>query len=110
MRVERRLGRHGSRAWNEHSPGVLDQLNARTPLRRAADPDEIAQAAAWLLSDRASWGSALGAAEGARGLAGPRGMTSPVVAAWMVTCWWWMVMVLSSTLSVWWNQRFWRRA
>ncbi|MFI2609929.1 SDR family NAD(P)-dependent oxidoreductase [Kitasatospora sp. NPDC018619] len=43
------------RAWNDHSPGVIDQLNARTPLRRAADPAEIAQAAAWLLSDRASY-------------------------------------------------------
>ncbi|MGW4825257.1 SDR family NAD(P)-dependent oxidoreductase [Streptomyces sp. NPDC004227] len=43
------------RAWNDRSPGVIDQLNARTPLRRAADPDEIAQAAAWLLSDRASY-------------------------------------------------------
>ncbi|MFI1524904.1 SDR family NAD(P)-dependent oxidoreductase [Kitasatospora cineracea] len=43
------------RAWNDHSPGVVAQLNARTPLRRAADPDEIAQAAAWLLSERASY-------------------------------------------------------
>ncbi len=42
------------RAWNDHSPGVIVQLNARTPLRRAADPDEIAQAA-WLLGDRASY-------------------------------------------------------
>ncbi|SDK38845.1 SDR family NAD(P)-dependent oxidoreductase [Nonomuraea jiangxiensis] len=43
------------RAWNDSSPGIVDQLNARTPLRRAADPEEIAQAAAWLLSDRASY-------------------------------------------------------
>ncbi|TVT47894.1 glucose 1-dehydrogenase [Amycolatopsis rhizosphaerae] len=43
------------RAWNDRSPGVVDGLNAHTPLRRAADPDEIAQAAAWLLSDRASY-------------------------------------------------------
>ncbi|MFE3830935.1 SDR family NAD(P)-dependent oxidoreductase [Streptomyces sp. NPDC059092] len=43
------------RAWNDHTPGIVDQLNAHTPLRRAADPDEIAQAAAWLLSDRASY-------------------------------------------------------
>ncbi|MEU1618326.1 glucose 1-dehydrogenase [Streptomyces sp. NPDC005722] len=43
------------RAWDEHSPGTVDRLNERTPLRRAADPDEIAQAAAWLLSDRASY-------------------------------------------------------
>ncbi|MGW2838215.1 SDR family NAD(P)-dependent oxidoreductase [Streptomyces sp. NPDC001493] len=43
------------RAWDDASPGVIDHLNARTPLRRAAEPDEIAQAAAWLLSDRASY-------------------------------------------------------
>jgi NAD(P)-dependent dehydrogenase (short-subunit alcohol dehydrogenase family) len=43
------------RAWDEHSPGVIDQLNAHTPLRRAAEPHEIAEAAAWLLSDRASY-------------------------------------------------------
>ncbi|MGW2415328.1 SDR family NAD(P)-dependent oxidoreductase [Streptomyces tubercidicus] len=42
-------------AWDERSPGTIDQLNAQTPLGRAADPDEIAQAAAWLLSDRASY-------------------------------------------------------
>ncbi|MFF4606953.1 SDR family NAD(P)-dependent oxidoreductase [Streptomyces sp. NPDC001339] len=41
--------------WDEESPGIIDQLNSRTPLGRAADPDEIAQAAAWLLSDRASY-------------------------------------------------------
>jgi NAD(P)-dependent dehydrogenase (short-subunit alcohol dehydrogenase family) len=43
------------RAWDESSPGIIEQLNAGTPLRRAADPDEIAQAAAWLLSDRSSY-------------------------------------------------------
>ena len=43
------------RDWDAASPGVIDQLNARTPLGRAAEPDEIAQAAAWLLSDRASY-------------------------------------------------------
>ncbi|MEU7189343.1 glucose 1-dehydrogenase [Streptomyces sp. NPDC045369] len=42
-------------AWDERSPGTIEQLNARTPLGRAADPEEIAQAAAWLLSDRASY-------------------------------------------------------
>ncbi|GAA3183299.1 glucose 1-dehydrogenase [Streptomyces ramulosus] len=41
--------------WDARSPGTIAQLNAVTPLRRAADPDEIAQAAAWLLSDRASY-------------------------------------------------------
>ncbi|MFC9439265.1 SDR family NAD(P)-dependent oxidoreductase [Nocardia sp. NPDC057030] len=43
------------RDWEAGSPGVIERLNAVTPLRRAADPDEIAQAAAWLLSDRASY-------------------------------------------------------
>ncbi|SDH98553.1 NAD(P)-dependent dehydrogenase, short-chain alcohol dehydrogenase family [Sinosporangium album] len=43
------------RAWDDATPGVVERLNARTPLRRAADPDEIAQAAAWLLSDRSSY-------------------------------------------------------
>lgn len=43
------------RDWEAVSPGVIDHLNASTPLRRAADPDEIAQAAAWLLSDRSSY-------------------------------------------------------
>ncbi|MFC5183236.1 SDR family NAD(P)-dependent oxidoreductase [Actinomadura harenae] len=41
--------------WDERSPGVIEGLNARTPLGRAAEPDEIAEAAAWLLSDRASY-------------------------------------------------------
>ncbi|GAB2862516.1 glucose 1-dehydrogenase [Actinoallomurus bryophytorum] len=43
------------REWDENSPGISERLAARTPLRRAADPDEIAQAAAWLLSDRSSF-------------------------------------------------------
>ncbi|MCX4634522.1 SDR family oxidoreductase [Streptomyces platensis] len=41
--------------WDAKSPGTIEQLNAQTPLGRAADPDEIAQAAAWLLSDRSSY-------------------------------------------------------
>ncbi|WP_428933926.1 SDR family NAD(P)-dependent oxidoreductase [Streptomyces sp. ACT015] len=41
--------------WEAKSPGIVDQLNAQTPLGRAADPQEIAEAAAWLLSDRASY-------------------------------------------------------
>ena len=43
------------RTWEAHSPGLGERLKARTPLRRAAEPAEIAQAAAWLLSDRASF-------------------------------------------------------
>ncbi|MFJ2177040.1 SDR family NAD(P)-dependent oxidoreductase [Streptomyces sp. NPDC087851] len=41
--------------WDAETPGVIDQVRAHTPLRRAADPAEIAEAAAWLLSDRASY-------------------------------------------------------
>lgn len=41
--------------WQSDSPGLVDRLVASTPLRRSADPEEIAQAAAWLLSDRASF-------------------------------------------------------
>jgi NAD(P)-dependent dehydrogenase (short-subunit alcohol dehydrogenase family) len=36
-------------------PAIIEQFEARAPLRRAADPDEVAEAAAWLLSDRASY-------------------------------------------------------
>jgi NAD(P)-dependent dehydrogenase (short-subunit alcohol dehydrogenase family) len=43
------------RTWERHTPDLQERLVAATPLRRAADPDEIAQAAAWLLSDRASF-------------------------------------------------------
>ncbi|WP_244177745.1 SDR family NAD(P)-dependent oxidoreductase [Streptomyces atriruber] len=43
------------REWDANSPGTIDHLNSQTPLGRAADPEEIAQAAAWLLSDRASY-------------------------------------------------------
>lgn len=41
--------------WVDREPTVIERLNASTPLRRAANPDEIAEAAAWLLSDRASY-------------------------------------------------------
>jgi NAD(P)-dependent dehydrogenase (short-subunit alcohol dehydrogenase family) len=40
--------------WAAASPGLLDRLTARIPLGRMAEPREIAEAAAWLLSDRAS--------------------------------------------------------
>jgi NAD(P)-dependent dehydrogenase (short-subunit alcohol dehydrogenase family) len=43
------------RAWEEHTPGVRERLVSRIPLRRGAEPAEIAEAAAWLLSDRASF-------------------------------------------------------
>ncbi|QOV33678.1 glucose 1-dehydrogenase [Streptomyces ferrugineus] len=41
--------------WERNSPGIIDRATALSPLGRAADPEEIAQAAAWLLSDRASY-------------------------------------------------------
>jgi NAD(P)-dependent dehydrogenase (short-subunit alcohol dehydrogenase family) len=43
------------RTWEADAPGLVERFKARTPLRRTADPDEIAQAAAWLLSDRSSF-------------------------------------------------------
>ncbi|MFF7652832.1 SDR family NAD(P)-dependent oxidoreductase [Streptomyces sp. NPDC007983] len=43
------------RTWEADSPGLLDRLTAGTPLGRMADPEEVAEAAAWLLSDRASY-------------------------------------------------------
>jgi NAD(P)-dependent dehydrogenase (short-subunit alcohol dehydrogenase family) len=41
--------------WEADSPGLVERIKAGNPLRRMADPDEIAQAAAWLLSDRSSY-------------------------------------------------------
>ncbi|BBA96323.1 putative short chain dehydrogenase [Actinacidiphila reveromycinica] len=40
--------------WEAATPGVVETINARTPLGRMAEPREVAEAAAWLLSDRAS--------------------------------------------------------
>jgi NAD(P)-dependent dehydrogenase (short-subunit alcohol dehydrogenase family) len=42
-------------AWKEREPDVMARLNAMTPLGRGGQPSEIAEAAAWLLSDRASY-------------------------------------------------------
>jgi NAD(P)-dependent dehydrogenase (short-subunit alcohol dehydrogenase family) len=41
-------------AWEAASPGVVERINASIPLGRMAEPREVAEAAAWLLSDRAS--------------------------------------------------------
>lgn len=42
-------------AWEAATPGVVARINASTPLGRMAEPHEVAEAAAWLLSDRASF-------------------------------------------------------
>ncbi|HEY4576268.1 MAG TPA: SDR family oxidoreductase, partial [Yaniella sp.] len=36
-------------------PGTIERAMSRTPLRRIAEPEEIAAAAAWLASDEASF-------------------------------------------------------
>jgi NAD(P)-dependent dehydrogenase (short-subunit alcohol dehydrogenase family) len=41
--------------WQAKDPGVVERIIAGTPLGRAAAPEEIAEAAAWLLSDRSSY-------------------------------------------------------
>jgi NAD(P)-dependent dehydrogenase (short-subunit alcohol dehydrogenase family) len=41
-------------AWEAATPGIVEQINASTPLGRMAEPREVAEVAAWLLSDRAS--------------------------------------------------------
>ena len=41
-------------AWEAATPGVVDRIEAMIPLGRMARPHEVAEAAAWLLSDRAS--------------------------------------------------------
>ncbi|MFJ8753897.1 SDR family oxidoreductase [Streptomyces sp. NPDC102441] len=38
--------------WFGRNPGLEEMVNGRTPQGRTADPEEIANAAAWLLSDR----------------------------------------------------------
>jgi NAD(P)-dependent dehydrogenase (short-subunit alcohol dehydrogenase family) len=41
-------------AWEAASPGIVEQITASIPLGRMAEPREVAEAAAWLLSDRAA--------------------------------------------------------
>ncbi|WP_329250819.1 SDR family oxidoreductase [Actinoallomurus sp. NBC_01490] len=41
-------------AWEAATPGIIEQAKASIPLGRMAEPHEVAEAAAWLLSDRAS--------------------------------------------------------
>jgi NAD(P)-dependent dehydrogenase (short-subunit alcohol dehydrogenase family) len=41
-------------AWEAATPGIIKAITAATPLGRMAEPREVAEVAAWLLSDRAS--------------------------------------------------------
>lgn len=41
--------------WYARNPGLEEAIHAVTPQGRTAGPEEIAEAAAWLLSDRASY-------------------------------------------------------
>ncbi|MGW2048350.1 SDR family NAD(P)-dependent oxidoreductase [Streptomyces sp. NPDC001858] len=41
-------------AWEAATPGIVERLTAAIPLGRMAEPREVAEVAAWLLSDRAS--------------------------------------------------------
>ena len=41
-------------AWEAAAPGVIKRINTSIPLGRMAEPREVAEVAAWLLSDRAS--------------------------------------------------------
>ncbi|MET9253556.1 SDR family oxidoreductase [Streptomyces sp. NPDC003717] len=41
-------------SWEAATPGITEKINSSIPLGRMAEPREIAEAAAWLLSDRAA--------------------------------------------------------
>ncbi|WP_329224218.1 SDR family oxidoreductase [Streptomyces canus] len=41
--------------WEAATPGIVKQMTAAIPLGQMAEPRQIAEAAAWLLSDRASY-------------------------------------------------------
>jgi len=41
-------------AWEAATPGIVEQIEAAIPLGRMAEPREVAEAAAWLLSDRSA--------------------------------------------------------
>lgn len=42
-------------SWQQRDPGIVDQLGSLAALGRVGQPGEVAEAAAWLLSDRASY-------------------------------------------------------
>ncbi|MFG2569315.1 SDR family NAD(P)-dependent oxidoreductase [Streptomyces sp. NPDC048567] len=41
--------------WEAATPGIVEHISTSTPFGRMAEPREVAEVAAWLLSDRASW-------------------------------------------------------
>jgi NAD(P)-dependent dehydrogenase (short-subunit alcohol dehydrogenase family) len=41
-------------AWEAATPGIKSQINASIPMGRMAEPTEVAEVAAWLLSDRSA--------------------------------------------------------
>ncbi len=41
--------------WKRLDPSVEARLDAATPMGRGGQPTEVAEVAAWLLSDRASY-------------------------------------------------------
>jgi len=42
-------------AWYAQYPGIEEEVHRTTPLPRTAEPEEVAEAAAWLCSDRSSY-------------------------------------------------------
>jgi NAD(P)-dependent dehydrogenase (short-subunit alcohol dehydrogenase family) len=42
-------------AWEEATPGIVERITQTIPLGRMAEPRQVAEAAAWLLSDRAAY-------------------------------------------------------
>lgn len=42
-------------AWEAATPGIVERVTTMVPLGRMAEPREVAEVAAWLLSDRASF-------------------------------------------------------
>jgi NAD(P)-dependent dehydrogenase (short-subunit alcohol dehydrogenase family) len=42
-------------AWKRREPDIAERLNTATPLGRGAHPSEVVEAAAWLLSEHASY-------------------------------------------------------
>jgi NAD(P)-dependent dehydrogenase (short-subunit alcohol dehydrogenase family) len=45
----------GMQQWVDRDPTVLDEQRGRTPLGRPGQPNEVAEAALWLLSDKSSY-------------------------------------------------------